>query len=174
MKQAPVKVLIVYRAQPGKADDGLGALAAGHLLLGAARRRTARLRGRPLPGPSRLVQNRRMSEAAVELWGFLSEDIERVREDVERILGVAFRLHESASIGPYYFAPLDAPDADLILRPNLDAGFDEDVDDPDDAFAEPDFPDFGVLLYVERKTEGKPGSGKLVALGATAQLLLVE
>ena len=44
----------------------------------------------------------------------------------------------------------------------------------DDAFVEPDFPDFGVLLYVERKTEGKPGGGKLSALGATAQLLLVE
>lgn len=115
-----------------------------------------------------------MSEASVELWGFHSDDVERVREDVEQLLGVTFRLHESASIGPYYFAPLDEPESDLILRPNLDAGFDEDVDDPDDAFAEPDFPDFGVLLYVERKTEGKPGGGKLSALGATAQLLLVE
>ncbi|MCL4806438.1 MAG: hypothetical protein KJ062_01370 [Thermoanaerobaculia bacterium] len=111
---------------------------------------------------------------AVELWGFLSEDVETVREEVERLLGVTFRLHESASIGPYYFAELDEPEADLILRPNLDAGFDEDVDDPDDVFAEPDFPDFGVLLYVERKTSGKPGSGRLASLGASAQLLLVE
>ena len=63
-------------------------------------------------------------------------------------------LHESATIGPYYFAPLGEPEADLILRPNLDAGVDEETDDPDDACAEPDFPDFGVLLYVERKTEG--------------------
>ena len=87
-----------------------------------------------------------MSELSVELWGFLSEDVEGVREEVERLLGVTFEMHESASIGPYYFAPL----------------------------AEPDFPDFGVLLYVERKTEGKPGSGRLASLGATAQLLLVE
>ena len=115
-----------------------------------------------------------MSEAAVELWGFLSEDVESVREDVERLLGVVFRLHESASIGPYYFAELDEPESELILRPNLDAGFDEDVDDPDDVFVEPDFPDFGVLLYVERKSEGKPGGGRLAALGAFAQLLLVE
>jgi hypothetical protein len=111
---------------------------------------------------------------AVELWGFLSEDVESVREEVERLLGVTFRMHESASIGPYYFAELEEPESELILRPNLDAGFDEDVDDPDDVFAEPDFPDFGVLLYVERKTVGRPGSGRLAALGATAQLLLVE
>ena len=114
-----------------------------------------------------------MSEA-VELWGFLTDDVEVVRAEVERLLGVTFRMHESASIGPYYFAPLDEPESELILRPNRDAGFDEDLDDPDDAFAEPDFPDFGVLLYVERKSEGKPGSGRLAALGESAQLLLVE
>ncbi len=33
------------------------------------------------------MQNEAMSEAAVELWGFLSEDVESVREDVERLLG---------------------------------------------------------------------------------------
>ncbi len=48
------------------------------------------------------------------------------------------------------------------------------MDDPEDACAEPDFPDFGVLLYVERKDEGKPGGGRLAALGGSAQLLLVE
>lgn len=120
------------------------------------------------------MQNPGMSEAAVELWGFLSEDVESVREEVERLLGVTFRMHESASIGPYYFADLDDPESELTLRPNLDARFDEDVDDPDDAFAEPDFPDFGVLLYVERRSAGKPGGGRLAALGASAQLLLVE
>lgn len=114
-----------------------------------------------------------MSET-VELWGFLSDDVETVREEAERLLGVTFRMHESESIGPYYFAELDEPESELILRPNLDAGFDEDVDDPDDAYAEPDFPDFGVLLYVERKTDGKPGGGRLAALGGQAQLLLVE
>ena len=115
-----------------------------------------------------------MSDGPVELWGFLSEDVEAVREELERILAVSFELHESATIGPYYFAPLEEPESDLILRPNLDAGFDEETDDPDDAYAEPDFPEYGVLLYVERKTEGKPGGGKLSGLGATAQLLLVE
>ena len=114
-----------------------------------------------------------MSEA-VELWGFLTDDVEGVREEVERLLGVTFRLHESASIGPYYFAELEEPESDLTLRPNLDAGFDEDLNDPDDAYAEPDFPDFGVLLYVEHRSEGEPGSGRLAALGDSAQLLVVE
>ncbi len=115
-----------------------------------------------------------MSEPSVELWGFPTEDVEGVREEVERLLGVAFALHESETIGPYYFAPLDDPEADLILRPNFAADFDEEVDDPDEAYAEPDFPEFGVLLYVERKTEGRPGAGRLAGLEASAQLLLVE
>lgn len=115
-----------------------------------------------------------MSEAPVELWGFHSDDVEGVREEIERLLGVTFGLHESETIGPYYFAPLDDPEADLILRPNLDVDFDEEVDDPDDAYAEPDFPDHGVLLYVERKTAGKPAGGRLAALEASGQLLLVE
>ena len=114
-----------------------------------------------------------MSET-VELWGFLSDDVEAAREQAERLLGVSFRLHESESIGPYYFAELDEPESELTLRPNLNADFDEDADDPDDAYAEPDFPDFGVLLYVERKSEGKPGGGRLAALGEVAQLLVVE
>ena len=114
-----------------------------------------------------------MSET-VELWGFLSDDVEAAREEAERLLGVTFRLHESESIGPYYFAELDEPESELILRPNLDPDFDEDSGDPDDAFAEPDFPDFGVLLYVERKSEGEAGGGRLAALAGAAQLLLVE
>ena len=114
-----------------------------------------------------------MSET-VELWGFLTDDVETAREEAERLLGVTFRLHESESIGPYYFAELDEPESVLTLRPNLDADFDEEVDDPDGAYAEPDFPEFGVLLYVERKAEGKPGEGRLAELGALAQLLLVE
>ena len=115
-----------------------------------------------------------MSEPSVELWGFPTEDVEGVREEVERLLGVVFTLHESQTIGPYYFAPLDEPEAELILRPNLDADFDEETDDPDEAYAEPDFPEFGVLLYVERKAEGRPAGGKLAELEASGQLLLVE
>ena len=114
-----------------------------------------------------------MSET-VELWGFLSDDVEAAREQAERLLGVSFRLHESESIGPYYFAELEDPESELTLRPNLDPDFDEDSGDPDDAFAEPDFPDFGVLLYVERKSEGEAGGGRLAALAEAAQLLLVE
>ena len=114
-----------------------------------------------------------MSET-VELWGFLSDDVEAAREDAERLLGVTFRLHESESIGPYYFAELDEPESELTLRPNLDPDFDEDSGDPDDAFAEPHFPHYGVLPYVERKPGGAAGGGRLAALAEAAQLLLVE
>mgnify|MGYP000983769352 CR=1 FL=1 len=74
-----------------------------------------------------------MSEPSVELWGFPTEDVEGVREEVERLLGVVFALHESETIGPYYFAPLDEPESELILRPNLGADFDEEADDLESA-----------------------------------------
>lgn len=115
-----------------------------------------------------------MSEPSVELWGFRSDDVDGLREELEGRLGVGFQLHESETIGPYYFAPLDDPEAELILRPNLDPDFDEEADDPDDALAEPDFAEFGVLLYVERKAEGAPGDGRLAGLEGLGELLLVE
>ena len=109
----------------------------------------------------------------VELYGFLSGDIEEVREQVEGALGVRFTLFESSEIGPYYFAPLCAPHAELTLRPNLDASAEEDADE-EDALAEPDFPDFGVLLYVEWKTTGHSCRARVKKLEPDAQLLLVE
>jgi len=103
-------------------------------------------------GRGNLGQNPRMSEA-VELWGS-SPRTSRAWRDVERLLGVTFRMHESASIGLTTFAELDEPESDLILRPNLRRRFDEDVDDPDDAFAEAHFPDFGVLLLRRAEEQG--------------------
>ena len=116
-----------------------------------------------------------MSPDEVELWGFPEEDVERVRELVEKALDVRFALHESESIGPYYFAELCAPHAELTLRPNLDPGFDEaDAADPEDALVEPDFPDFGVLLYVDWHTAAHDCRERVRRLGSDAQLLLVE
>ena len=116
-----------------------------------------------------------MDEEEVELWGFHAGDVEGVRAIVERSLGVTFELLESASIGPYYFAAFCAPHAELTLRPNLDAAFDEDSgEDPDDALAEPDFPDYGVLLYIDWHTREHACREKAQGLGAEAQLLLVE
>ena len=110
----------------------------------------------------------------MELWGFHGDDVDAVRHLLEEKLGVAFQLFESESIGPYYFAAYCEPHGDLTLRPNLDADFDEAVDDPDEALAEPDFPDFGVLLYADWRTASHACREKLNALGAEAQLLLVE
>jgi hypothetical protein len=115
-----------------------------------------------------------VAEPVVELWGFPDPDIEAVRGVVERTLGVLMDLHESAAIGPYYHASLCSSHADLVLRPNLDAGFDPDTDDPDESLEEPDFPDFGSLLYVEWSTTGHSCRQSVDALGAEAQLLLVD
>lgn len=115
-----------------------------------------------------------MAEPFVELWGFPDPDIEAVRAVVERTLGVTMELHESASIGPYYHASLCGAHADLVLRPNLDASFDPETDDPDESLEEPDFPDFGSLLYVEWATPGHTCRQSVDALGAEAQMLIVE
>lgn len=109
----------------------------------------------------------------VELFGFVTDDVEGVRESVEAALGVRFTLFESAQIGPYFYAPLCEPHAGLTLRPNLDPSADEDADE-EDALAEPDFPDFGVLLYVEWRTSNHSCRQKTQALGPDAQLLMVE
>lgn len=115
-----------------------------------------------------------MAEPVVELWGFLDPDVESVRRVVERALGLEMTLHESESIGPYYHASLCASHAELALRPNLDAAFDPETDDPEESLEEPDFPDFGCLLYVEWTTPGHSCRQSVDALGAEAQLLIVE
>jgi len=116
-----------------------------------------------------------MADEELELWGFHTDDVEGVRELLERALEVRFQLVESESIGPYYYAPLCAPHAELTLRPNMDPAYDEDDDvDPDDALAEPDFPDHRVLLYVDWKTSSHDCRAKVRGLGGDAQLLLVE
>lgn len=115
-----------------------------------------------------------MADEEVELWGFHTVDIEDVRALLERTLQVTFALHESESIGPYYFAAFCEPHADLTLRPNVDLDHDEEIDDPDSAFAEPDFQDYGVLLYVDWRTRAHECRARLQQLGAQALLLLVE
>jgi len=114
-----------------------------------------------------------MPDERVELWGFRGDDVEAARELLERMLQVEMTLFESETIGPYFFARFCEPHAELTLRPNFDPDWDGDPED-DEALAEPDFPDFGVLLYVDWNTEGHSCRERLQALGADAELLLVE
>jgi hypothetical protein len=111
---------------------------------------------------------------AVELWGFHTADVEEARAVVERVLGVPMTLHESEAIGPYYHVSFCSSHADLTLRANLDADFDPDVDDPDEALEEPDFPDFGTLLYVEWHGSSHGCRRAVEGLAPEAQLLVVE
>ena len=116
-----------------------------------------------------------MSDAGtVEVYGFQTDDLEEVRAAVEAALGVTFQPFESQTAGDYYFTPFCPPHGELTLRGNLDPAFDPDTDDRDEAFAEPDFPDHGVLLYAEWTTTGHACHGKLQALGPDAELLAVE
>ena len=116
-----------------------------------------------------------MAADQVELWGFYTDDVDSARAMVERALGIVMELHESDTIGPYYFAAFCAPHAELTLRPNLDPDVDEDeIEEPEDALAEPDFPDHGVLLYVDWHTDAHECRERFRALASDAQLLLVE
>ncbi len=115
-----------------------------------------------------------MDEERLELYGFDTEDLEGVRELLEERLGVAFEAHESDLIGPYYFAPLCADHAEMTLRPNLDAAFDPEVDDPEESLAEPDFAGFGVLLYVEWRNTSHSCRELLQRIAPAGQLLAVE
>ena len=110
----------------------------------------------------------------VELWGFHTTDVEEARVLVERALGVPMTLHESDAIGPYYHVSFCSSHADVTLRPNLDADFDPDVDDPEESLEEPDFPDFGTLLYVEWHNPSHTCRKALESLAPEGQLLIVE
>jgi len=110
----------------------------------------------------------------VELWGFHTPDVEEARALVERALGVPLTLHESDAIGPYYHVSFCSSHADVTLRPNLDVDFDPDVDDPDESLEEPDFPDFGTLLYVEWHNASHTCRKALEHLAPAGQLLIVE
>lgn len=115
-----------------------------------------------------------MADPQIEIWGFHTEDVESVRQLVERTLGVSLTLHESETIGPYYFTPFCESHAELTLRPNLDPAFDPDTDDEDEEFAEPDFPDYGVVLYAEWHVPSHTCRERFQTLGGEGQLLLVE
>lgn len=110
----------------------------------------------------------------VELWGLETGSVEAARRALEEALGVPFTRHESATVGTYWFAELCGGHAELTLRPNLDPDFDPDVDDEEGALAEPEFEEFGTLLYVEWKRQDHDCRRTFDELGDEIQLLAVE
>ncbi|HEX7579237.1 MAG TPA: hypothetical protein VF580_04495 [Thermoanaerobaculia bacterium] len=115
-----------------------------------------------------------MEQELVELYGFPTEDVEEVREKLESLFGVVFDRYASQLAGGYYFTELCAGHAALTLRENYGITEDEETGEEEEGLAEPDFPDSGVLLYVEWRTTTHSCREKVKALAGIAELLAVE
>ncbi len=88
-----------------------------------------------------------------DLYGFTHNDLEGARILVERALGIRFVPHESSFIGDYYLFET-AGEESFKLRSN--------VDPLDGEPAELDFPDIGVLLYVDGTERAKELEHRLI------------
>jgi hypothetical protein len=119
-------------------------------------------------------QNARMDQELVELYGFTTEDVEEVREKLESLLGVVFDRYVSMLAGGYYFTELCARHAALTLRENYGVTEDEETGEEEEGLAEPEFPESGVILYVEWRTTAHSCREKVKALAGIAELLAVE
>src|SRR5262245_12657856 len=82
-----------------------------------------------------------------DLYGIAVEDIEVARQLIEGILGAELDAHESLYRGgDHYCKELD--DGRLVLQPNNDLLW-QDGDPVEERWAEPDFIDYPILLYVD-------------------------
>ena len=115
-----------------------------------------------------------MEQELVELYGFPTEDVEEVRLKLESLLGVAFDRYASMMAGGYYFTELCPGHAALTLRENYGVTEDEETGEEEEGLAEPDFPDSGVILYVEWHTTAHSCRDKAKSLAGVAELLAVE
>ncbi len=115
-----------------------------------------------------------MAQELVELYGFPTEDVEEVRLKLESLFGVVFDRYASMSVGGYYFTELCEGHATLTLRENYGITEDEETGEEEEGLGEPEFPDSGVLLYVEWRTTAHSCRQKVKALSGIGELLAVE
>ena len=101
-----------------------------------------------------------MPPTATLLFGFTHRDMDAARRAVEQCLGIELAPHHSLYSGDHYRGEAGSG-REVELRRNMDPLFDSKADAPEDRFAEPDFPDSHLLLYVHGQD-----------LGATGQTLL--
>jgi hypothetical protein len=119
-------------------------------------------------------QNRRMEQELVELYGFHTEDVEEVREALESLFGVVFDRYASMFAGGYYFTELCTGHAALTLRENYGITEDEETGEEEEGLVEPEFPESGVILYVEWQTTAHSCREKGKALSGIGELLAEE
>jgi hypothetical protein len=104
---------------------------------------------------------KRENESTVDLYGIAVEDIEAARKLIESILEVELDAHESMYRGgDYYCKELDG--CRLVLQPNNDLLWQDD-DPLEERWAEPDFSNYPILVYVE----GHSDSNRIRSLFAT-------
>jgi hypothetical protein len=115
-----------------------------------------------------------MDEEVVELYGFPTEDIEAIRMQVEALFGVAFDRYVSPAAGGYYFTEFCSGHAELTLRENTGIFENEETGEDEEGMVEPDFPDAGVLLYVEWKDSSHGCRARGRGLEEFGELLAVE
>lgn len=72
-------------------------------------------------------------------YGFGKDDLELVRAEVQRMLGVCFEEHESSYLGQYYLAKTEQGET-LQLMANFNPVEQE--------LNEPEFPDMPVLVHI--------------------------
>jgi|RhiMetdeSRZDD1v2_1073273.scaffolds.fasta_scaffold925405_2 hypothetical protein len=75
-----------------------------------------------------------------DLYGFTSDNLDKLAESLGRTLGVTFSLHESSYRGGDYYRSGTPGQEEFVLQSNYDQIEDE--------IAEPEFPKYSTLLYV--------------------------
>jgi hypothetical protein len=89
-------------------------------------------------------------ESISDLYGFEVEEIEEARQLVENVLGVRLDAHGSLYRGGEYYRKKFG-EGKLILQPNADLLWQEG-DPLEERYAETDFTNYPILLYLEGHT----------------------
>lgn len=77
-----------------------------------------------------------------DLYGWKNGDLEKLKRQVEKVIGIELELHESAYHGGDYYLHGKLKEENFSLEYNKDL----DEDEPSEA----DHPEYTVLLYVNR------------------------
>lgn len=81
-----------------------------------------------------------------DLYGFTQKEIDTIRILIEKAIGIRFEAHNSSYLGDYYrYGGSDSEH--FVLQQNIDALDNEPI--------ELDYPDFPVLLYVNRTSRSE-------------------
>ena len=81
-----------------------------------------------------------------DLYGFKLNEIEKALEAVESALGIEMQVSENLSRGIYYRKRLSYEGEHFILKRNID--FTDREFEKNLSLADPKFPDYPILLYV--------------------------